>query len=283
MSQITSPAIEMESPNDASPVRAKIQFKLKGKAVNETSVLASISRSGCSVVLSHQFEAGRLLKLVMPLPDEFRAYDLGKKQYTVIGLVQNCYEFNGDAEEGYRVGVAFVGKSFPASYKTDPQQSYHICGTTPSGMWKVTESGKEFKVRNAPRFWSTLGVSITMVEKEQRKRHLEQTVTLNISSAGASIISTFKVKAGDRLKFASKSFDFYAIAIVRNSKIIDDHYSSVSIEFVDARFPVERLSVRQVTAITDQNGDKYPRAVRTTADVEKQSRFPPNLELQRKR
>ena len=186
------------------------------------------------------------------MPKEYRAYDLDEDIYPVIGLVQNCYEITAPEGSMYRIGVAFVGKEFPDSYKNDPLQNYHICGTSPEGMWKITESGKKFQVRNAPRFWIATNVTLTFVRKERRVSHKENTATLNVSAYGASVYSRLRLKEGDKVKFADEQHNFYAIAVVRNRRDKPGRPSIMHLEFVDRRFPVERLNAPEVTKVTDQ-------------------------------
>lgn len=246
----------------ATDIKAIVQFKQESKETwKEITHLSSISRSGCSFNLTQPCPVGRLVTMVTPMPTEFRAYDLNEEVYPVIGLVQHCYEVTNDDQKTYRLGVAFVGKSFPESYEVDPLQNYHICGTTSSGMWKITESGKKFHVRNAPRFWVSLPVTLTLIQKEKRSHQKEETVTANISATGVSVLSTLHVKIGDRLKFASKKLDFYTIGVVRNRRTRADKHSIVHLEFVDNRFPIEKLPVQEVTAVTDHETDDLPTLV----------------------
>ncbi|MEO7539903.1 MAG: PilZ domain-containing protein [Pyrinomonadaceae bacterium] len=236
----------------ATDIQAIIQFKESSDETwKEVTNLSSISKSGCSFELTRPCPVGRLVTIVTPLPEGLRAYDDKEPLYPVIGLIQHCYEVTAEGETLYRLGAAFVGKSFPDSYKADPLQNYHICGTNPTGLWRITESGKKFQVRNASRFWITMDVTITWIQTEKRSHSKEETVTMNISATGASVLSSLNVKVGDRLKFASKKHDFYTIGIVRNRRDRTDKLPIIHLEFIDRRFPVEKLSVPNVSAVTD--------------------------------
>jgi len=238
-------------------VNAVIQLKLgSDESYKEIAELSSLSKSGCSFEMQRSCAAGQLVSMVVPMPKDFRAYDLDEELYPVIALVQNCYEVKGPDGSRYRVGVAFVGKNFPPSYDADPLQTYHISGTSDEGMWKIAESGKAFKVRNAPRFWIEHRVTITWIRKEHRTTDKENTITVNVSATGALVVSKLKVKVGDKVKFASKDHDFYTIAIVRNKRDRDGLNPVLHLEFVERRFPVERLPVPQVTEVTNEDRDR---------------------------
>lgn len=242
-----------QSPRTLTDLRTIVQFHIgPDETWKEVTRVVTVSKSGASFELSHHCDVGRLVALVMPLPNEFRAYDLDEELYPVIGLVQYCYPSAADGDKQiYSVGVAFVGKSFPESHKENPLQNYHISGTTPSGMWQINASEATFKVRSAPRFWIPLHVTISQLKRDRSSsNYKEQTVTSNVSISGASATCTLDLKVGDRIKFACKEHDFYSIAIVRNRQATMGKRPVIHLEFVDHRFPVEKIAVPKVTAVT---------------------------------
>jgi hypothetical protein len=248
-------AVETENrkaPRTITDLKTIVQFQTApDKTWKEVTRVLTVSKSGASFSLTHHCDVGRLVTLVMPLPTEFRVYDFTEELYPVIGLIQYCYLSAADGDQpSYSVGVAFVGKCFPDGHKENPMQNYHISGTTSSGMWQIKPSGATFKVRAAPRFWIPLDVTITQIKRE-RSNYKEHALVSNVSTSGAMVTCTLDVEIGERIKFASKEHDFYTIGIVRNRQLKEGKKPALHIEFVDNRFPVEKLAVPKVTAVTD--------------------------------
>jgi hypothetical protein len=242
-----------QAPRTVTDLKTIVQFHIgQDETWKEVTRVSTVSKSGASFTLSHHCDVGRLVTLVMPLAPEFRAYDFTEDLYPVIGLVQYCYPSAGSGDDrSYSVGVAFVGKTFPDGHKENPTQNYHISGTTSTGMWQIKPSGATFKVRSAPRFWVPLEVTVSQIKRDRSATdYKEQTVTSNVSTSGASVPCSLDLEIGDRIKFASKEHDFYTIGIVRNRQVKGGKKPVLHIEFVDNRFPVEKIAVPSVTAVT---------------------------------
>ena len=207
----------------------------------EITKVLTISKSRARFDLSRACKVGCLLQLVMPLPTEYRAYDFSNDLYSVMGLVEFCHEFTIDDDAVFDVGVALVGKRIPESYLADPMQIYHICGTTKTGLWKITESNTPFKDRVANRFWVPLSVILSPIQKEMKSNHKVKTVTHNISETGATVVCGLEINIGDSVNFTCREHDFYGIAIVRNRKVRKDGLWTTHLEFVDDKFPVEKI------------------------------------------
>ena len=134
-----------------------------GEALQEVAVISSISRMGAGFRFSRELPVGRLISLTLNMAKNLRAYDETNDVYTVVGLIQHCHETSVDGELGFDIGVAFAGKTFPASYKNDPTTSYRIAGITKLGLWKIHESESTFKRRSNPRFSVKLNVVISLI------------------------------------------------------------------------------------------------------------------------
>ncbi len=230
--------------------RREIRFSADLKAIitekrpdaeplQEVAVISSVSRMGAGFRFSRELPVGRLISLTLHMAKELHAYDQTKDVFTVVGLIQYCHETQVDGETGFDIGVAFTGKTFPAGYKTDPATSYRIAGITKQGLWKIHESESVFKPHAAPRFSAKLDVVISLIQKSRESVVKESTVTRDISISGASFPSTLDTTVGEKVKFACKEFDFYALAIVRNRNV---EASTVHLEFIDASFPVNKLA-----------------------------------------
>ena len=121
----------------------------------EVTKVNTISRNGAGFSLPRSVGVGRLITLVMPLDPELRAYDQDKELYPVLGLVQYCNKGMIDGNTVFHVGVGFVGKHVPESFKANPNQSYRISGMKKDGLWEITEAESQFKNRKQPRYWNS--------------------------------------------------------------------------------------------------------------------------------
>jgi hypothetical protein len=184
---------------------------------------------------------GRLVKLTTAMPTELRAFDHDEKLYTVVGLIQYCNPMESAEGELYNIGVAFAGKDFPESYFDNPAQSYRISGNNPSGMWTVSEAQTAFTNRRHARFRAHLDVTISLIKKNRgAARQREDTVTHDISTNGACVVCSLDVEVGERVKFACKEHNFYAIAIVRN-RAVRNNRITLHLEFVESAYPVKKI------------------------------------------
>jgi hypothetical protein len=238
--------------NFAPDLTAIVQFRTSAEHTwKEVTTALNVSKSGASFLLEHPCEVGRLVSLVISMPVEYRIYDLSEELYRVIGLIQYCHETpSPTGETMYSVGVAFVGKDLPAGYDSNPTQNYHISGTTPSGMWQIKPSSKGFKLRGAARFWVSLDVTITLIQKKRTVDYKLDTVTCNVSASGALVVCRLDVAKGAKVKFACKELEFYSVCVVRDRQMRDGIIPLLHLEFVDNKFPVEKISAPNVTAVT---------------------------------
>ena len=207
----------------------------------EDAVVTSVSRNGVGFSIGRSCKIGRLVELRMEMPEAFKAYQHSEPFYDVIGLVQHCNRVNDSSDKNYHVGVALIGKHAPDSYHEDPLNNYRISGMAEDGFWTVTESVSQFTERRSPRFFIPLKVGITTINRDRRQIQKYSVMTHDISAGGSSILCALDVGIGDKVKFACKSYDFYAIAVVRNRRIVEGVPSTIHLEFVEHRFPVERL------------------------------------------
>lgn len=231
---------------DSAQLKTIVQVKESpGESWREVTEVRTISRNGAGFTLSRPCAVGRLITLVLPMPEELRAYDHKKDVYPVMGLVQYCNASKVEAVEVFHVGVGFIGKNVPQSFKTRPMQNYRIVGMSKDGLWEITESESDYHSRKQPRYWMSLPITISLVQKEEKSVVKEETVTTNIGAGGISVISTLDARVGSTIKVACREIDFYAIATVRNRKADDDGTATLHLEFVDAEMPVEKIRKSQ--------------------------------------
>ncbi len=225
-----------------SQLRTIVQVKEgDGVAWKEVTDVTTVSKNGAGFTLPRKCHTGRLVMLVMPMPPELRVYDQQAEVYPIVGLVQYSNPVTIDNVTAFQTGVAFIGKQIPDSYKTNPEQCYMISGVANDGLWKIIESGSQYKKRKDQRFWIPVEVTISLMQAKNKDISRETTVTQNISSSGASFPCSLEPSVGDRVKFASKTHDFYAIATVRNLKKNSEGSPIMHLEFVDAEFPMDKI------------------------------------------
>jgi len=245
----------------SAELRTIVQVKEgTGETWKEVTRVTTISRNGAGFCLSRPVIVGRLVTLVMPLDSDLRAYDRDKEFYPVMGIVQYCNASTVDGEKILHVGVGFIGKEVPETFKADPTQNFRIAGMTTEGLWKVTEAETQFKKRRQPRYWIGLGVTISLLQRgstagararrPQRKHQIkEETFTVNVGAGGVSVACSLDVAPGEKIKFACHSLNFYAIAVVRNRKLRDGEMPTLHLQFVDSEFPVEKALANSQVAL----------------------------------
>lgn len=209
----------------------------------EVTAVTTVSRNGAGFTLSRKCEVGRLVSLVLPMPDELRAYNRYDELYPVLGLVQHCNPVTVDGQTVYHVGVGFIGKEVPESFKADPRQNYRFCGMTDDGLWRITEVQTAFKARKNARFWKSIEVTISQMKKGKGESAKETAKTKDISAKGLSVPCSLEIEAGDKVKVACKQYDFYAIAEVRNRKESKDENQppTIHLQFVEEEFPMNKV------------------------------------------
>jgi hypothetical protein len=216
--------------------------KVKGdRQWKEVADLISVSSTGASFNLARRCEVGTLVSLMIPLPVYMRCYDHDKEFYRVWGLVQHCEALMAENPSNFHIGVAFIGKHCPGSYKADPMKHYRISGVDDIGMWKVAELKTAFKKRADVRFWKPVELYLALIDTKDGSTGGERTVSENVSRSGAAVLTTMNVGIGDRVKFISAEYDFSGLAVVCNAQPSDDHRTRLHLKFVENTFPVETL------------------------------------------
>ncbi|MEP6788918.1 MAG: hypothetical protein ABJB40_10835 [Acidobacteriota bacterium] len=207
----------------------------------ETPTVTAVSRNGAGFILSRKCEVGRLIAVALPLSAELRAYDENTEMYYVMAIVQYCNEGVADGKTVYHVGVGFIGKQMPASFRADPTQNYRIMAMKKDGLWEVTEAKAQFKNRKNPRYGVALPVVLSLIQKEKRLVTKEETFTKNLALGGVAVTSSLDARIGDKIKFACSAVDFYAIAEVRARMGRTSESTTLHLKFIDAQFPLEKL------------------------------------------
>ena len=224
----------------------------KGKSSHqwkEVTDLISISPTGSSFNLRRKCEVGTLIALALRMPVHMRYFDFDKESYRVWGLIQYCERMTGDDSSTFHVGVAFIGKTCPESYKTNPKQHYRISGVGEDGMWTVAELKTPFRKRADVRFWRPVDLYLALIDTKSGSAGGERTVAENVSRSGAAVFTTLDISVGDRVKFISEKYDFSGLAVVCDVQTADDGKTRIHIKFVENTFPVGTLMSSDVVLL----------------------------------
>jgi hypothetical protein len=211
------------------------------KTWREIVPLKTISPIGASFYLKREFFPGQLLFLTMPLPEEFRCYDYSEENYATWSIVRHCNPLSKKEHSTFLVGVAFIGKYLPESYKQNPTKIYEIVGIAENGLWKVSEVIVDPTIRRQPRYSIPINIYLAIIDDTENILGYEKTVTENISLNGLAVFSTLDVQVGDKIKIIKEQGVFSATAIVRNRRVGADNLPRLHLEIIDANFPIEGI------------------------------------------
>lgn len=256
---------------DRSSTLIKAIVKLKNSGDDfwqENADIADVSKNGAALFLSRKCQVGRLISLLIPLQPGLRLYDQDKELYRVWGIVQHCTLIKTNEIERFHVGIGFVGKFAPASYKLNPEQSYRIAGANDLGLWQIIEAEREFVNRKYPRYWITMDVKLSLVQnesevdenelKEGEEIEVIKSETENISQKGAAVFSTLLPEVGEEIMFYCEEFNYETLPTVRHIRKIGKNLNGLHLEFPEADFPIDKI----VLPFSDTD-EQYPDTAET--------------------
>lgn len=217
----------------------------KNKIRREKTHLIDISPVGAGFNLDREVAIGQLLRLKMPLPRGFRAYDFADRDYCVWSVVRHCrFEKENDV---YVVGVAFIGETPPNGFEEKPLTLYELSNFNNSGFWEITENGfleeasaEESEIRR-PRYGVAINVYLAIYDETDTIIAHEQTVTENISRSGAAVFSMLPVKVGDTVSLMSEQYKVSLPAEVRDIRTGEDGLPRLHLKFTGAKFPLHGI------------------------------------------
>ena len=194
-----------------------------GTAWEEMTATNNASYGGASFPLKHDHRVGQVFSLSLPLPRNFRRYDLTETSYKIFGLVRNLRA----GADGRRVaGVMFLGRVPPNGYEAKPGGQYRLPddllaeAAAPRGERRHHERLQVFVNLRLRR----VGPSGTMEE---------QTVTENICRGGARVFTTLPVSAGEALTVADLDDQVTTEAVVRHVFVGPDRVTRLNLHFPD--------------------------------------------------
>jgi hypothetical protein len=225
--------------------QSAIELAVKGRKSKdffwkETTETINISRLGTNFTLDRPCPPGRLLSLELNMPQNFRCYDWDKDVYQVWAVVQHCQMIFGT--DSYQIGVAFVGKNAPKSYRENPSKAYKISGLDADGFWNIREDKIPFVTRNHQRFPRSLKTRIAFIDAQGKETEVdENAVTEDISVGGTAVFSDLRANTGDCVRFTCPEYDFSSLCVVRNRQIREIDDVILNLSFSEEKFPVENL------------------------------------------
>ncbi len=215
----------------------------KDKVRVETTELMDVSPVGAGFFLKAEVAVGELLLLKMPLPDNFRAHDFGKRDYCVWSVVRHCRFV--EETDAYYVGTAFVGENAPESFEENPLTLYRIADIKSTGFSEIIENGfkpdsNDFSSRK-PRYAVPINVYLAIYDDEGTITAHEQTVTENISPGGAAVFSVLPLKVGDKVSLMSEQYKVSMPAEVRHVRTGEDGLPRLHLKFLGTEFPLHGI------------------------------------------
>jgi hypothetical protein len=194
-----------------------------GTAWEEMSATDDASYGGASFPLKHAHDIGQVFSLSLPLPRNFRRYDLTETSYKIFALVRNTRR----GTDGRRVaGVMFLGRVPPRGYEAKPGGRFRL---PDDPLAERATPGAERRQRERLQIFVNLrlrrvGTSGTMEE---------QTVTENVCRGGARVFTTLPVSAGEALTVADLSDRVATEAVVRHVYVGPDRVARLNLHFPD--------------------------------------------------
>lgn len=203
------------------PVRVQ-GYDADGHEWQEMTATNDASYGGASFPLKHAHSVGQVVLLTLPMPRNFRRYALTENSYRTYALVRVT---RGSGRETARVGVMFLGRTPPRGYQTNPGGRYLLPGD------EVDEPSRRGERRRHQRM--TVYVNLK-VQRASGGGGEERTVTEDLSRAGARVLSTLPIAAGEVVTLSDYAGRASASAVVRNVFIGPDRVTRLNLQFTDA-------------------------------------------------
>jgi hypothetical protein len=191
-----------------------------GTAWEEMTATDDASYSGASFPLKHAHGVGQVLSLSLPLPRNFRRYDLTETSYKIFALVRNTRP----GAPGERVaGVMFVGRVPPKGYETQPGGRYRLPDDPRTGPQTGAERRGHERLQ--------LFVNLRLRRLGDAGPLEEQTVTENVSRGGARVYTTLPVSVGETITVTDLADKVAIEALVRHVYAGPDHVTRLNLQF----------------------------------------------------
>lgn len=209
--------------------------------------LVDVTPFGARFPLPRPIDIGRLLQLTAAMPRQLRVFDHVEDQYRVWTIVRNVklLEQKTPKDPLIEVGVAFIGKRPPHSYRDHPERRYEIAQTKlESAMWAAREDSVDQLAeintqdkRKESRQMIPVDVTIEVYDGDKLIKN-EHTVTENISRTGAAVFTAMDVGPGVFVKMTSDRYAATVLAVVRARRLGGDGLTRLHLEFLGSQWPL---------------------------------------------
>ena len=165
----------------------------------EMTRLTNVTPFGAAFTLTRPTERGRLLHMTIPMPRQLRVFDHVEDQYRIWAIVRHLKGKITDKGPAFEVGVAFIGKSPPASYESQPWKRYEISFGASDTLASINEAplpGSLPDQRVHTRHHMAVDMLVQTINPDGTVGGSEQTVTENISAEGATLFTTLEIPVG---------------------------------------------------------------------------------------
>lgn len=199
-------------------------FSAEGSPWEEMSSTTDAGYGGASFLLGRVVKRGQVLRLSLPLPQNFRRYAFGEPSYHVYALVRDV------STEGppYRAGVMFLGKSPPRGYEANPAGLYLLPTDPPPAP---TER------RGNERLEVFLNLRLRRLDPLGRVIQEETTVSENVGRGGLRVPTSLKPLKGECVEVGDPRGLFSALALVRDSFVGRDGVLRLNLAFEGNTIP----------------------------------------------
>ena len=210
----------------------------------EQSRLIDVSQFGAGFTLTRPVDVGRLMRLIIPLPQKLRCFDHMEAMYSVWSLVRHASpisKVSGSGSTLFRVGVGFVGKETPFSYKEDPTIRYEpvpirIGNNSVVRLRRHATPGE----RRETRLIIPLEVLVETLDEQGKTAMQEYTVTETISSLGTCVPTNLDVGVGRIVKINGIRDQVSVFAAIRSRNVARDGVARLGLEFIGGRWPLDK-------------------------------------------
>ena len=191
-----------------------------GSAWEEMTTTDDASYGGASFPLRHAHGLGQVLLVSLPLPRNFRKYDLAETSYKTYALVRNSRLVE---HEPRIVGVMFIGRTPPKGFAEKP-----------GGRFRLNTDSRLEGARGERRRNERLQLFVNLRLQRSGPRTMEeQTVTENLSRGGAQVLTTLPVARGETITVSDLGGGARTAATVRNVFVGTDGVTRLNLQFPD--------------------------------------------------
>lgn len=201
-----------------------------GTPWTEMSMTENADFGGAAFLLKRPVTRGHTLHLSLPLPKSFRSYDLTAPSYGVYAVVRNANLLPSGA---FRVGVMFLGRHPPRGHAQNPGGLYLL----PNDLVAGGGAGpvlNGIERRAHPRYDLAVQLKLTRPEPVSFGPPSEQTLTRNLGTGGAMVLTSLPVSRNDIVIIEDLQGILRSRAEVRGVFIGKDNLPRLNLLFLDA-------------------------------------------------